>query len=92
MVVMEAVKTRGNRKKEQGIVISDKMDKTIRVKVEELRKHPKYKKYVRYSKVLFAHDENNEAKQGDLVEIMETRPLSKLKRWRLCRIIKRSEA
>ncbi len=83
------MKERGNRKEVVGVVISDKMDKTIAVKVERLVKHPIYKKFVRRSTTFKAHDENNEAKSGDMVEIMETRPLSKSKRWRLVRIVKK---
>lgn len=70
-----------------GRVVSDKMDKTIVVLVETYKKHPLYGKRVKYSKKFKAHDENNTAKIGDLVEIMETRPLSKDKRFRLVRIV-----
>ncbi len=65
----------------QGVVVSDKMDKTIVVKVERRFQHPLYKKYVRRSKKYHAHDENNQCKIGDTVNIRECRPLSKLKRW-----------
>lgn len=77
---------RNNRKAEQGIVVSDAMDKTITVKVETKIQHPIYKKRITVSKKFKAHDENNEAKVGDKVVIMETRPLSRTKRWRLVRI------
>jgi|UniRef100_A0A7C4Y609 small subunit ribosomal protein S17 len=72
-----------------GKVVSDKCDKTIVVEVERIVKHPLYKKYIRRRKKFMAHDEKNEAKVGDIVEIVETRPLSKRKRWFLKRIIKR---
>jgi small subunit ribosomal protein S17 len=65
----------------QGVVVSDKMDKTIVVKVERRYQHPIYKKYIRRSKKYHAHDENNQCKIGDTVSIRECRPLSKLKRW-----------
>jgi small subunit ribosomal protein S17 len=65
----------------QGVVVSDKMDKTIVVKVERRYQHPIYKKYIRRSKKYHAHDENNQFKTGDTVTIRESRPLSKLKRW-----------
>jgi small subunit ribosomal protein S17 len=70
-----------------GRVVSDKMDKTIVVLVETYKKHPLYGKRVKYSKKFKAHDENNTAKVGDIVEIMETRPLSKDKRFRLVKIV-----
>lgn len=79
---------RGHRKITTGIVSSDKMDKTITVVVERLVQHPRYKKYVRKYSKLKAHDEKGEANIGDRVEIMETRPISKTKTWRLVRIIK----
>jgi small subunit ribosomal protein S17 len=78
---------RNNRRTMVGRVVSDKMDKTIVVMVETYKKHPLYGKRVKYSKKFKAHDENNTAKIGDIVEIMETRPLSKDKRFRLVRIV-----
>ena len=78
---------RGNRKTVVGKVVSDKMAKTISVRTERLVKHPLYGKYVRRRTVYKAHDENDEARAGDTVEIKETRPLSKTKRWRLVRIV-----
>lgn len=81
-------KERGKRKELVGIVVSDKMDKTIVVKVERLVRHPLYKKVIRKHKKYKAHDEHNIAKVGDKVRIMETRPLSKEKRWRLVEILK----
>ena len=80
---------RGLRKVRTGIVVSDKMDKTITVKVERLVKHPVYKKFHRISKKFLAHDEENTCRLGDTVSIMETRPLSKKKRWRLFEIVNR---
>jgi len=78
------------RKSFVGTVTSDKMNKTITVSVERLEPHPKYGKYVRRHTVCKAHDENKEAKVGDTVEIMATRPLSKTKRWRLVRVVQRA--
>ena len=79
---------RTRRKTEIGIVTSDKMSKTRRVVVERLVPHPKYGKMMRRRTVCHAHDEANESHNGDMVEIMETRPLSKLKRWRIVRIVR----
>uniref|UniRef100_A0A7C4RWV4 Small ribosomal subunit protein uS17 n=1 Tax=Fervidobacterium thailandense TaxID=1008305 RepID=A0A7C4RWV4_9BACT len=79
------------RKRFIGVVVSDKMDKTVTVKVERLVKHPKFGKYVKRSKKFYAHDENNECRVGDIVEIEESRPLSKLKRWVVVRIVERSK-
>lgn len=70
-----------------GIVTSDKMHKTITVKSETIVKHPKYGKYVKRSTIYKAHDEKNEAKVGDKIKIIETRPLSKTKRWKLVQIL-----
>lgn len=78
------------KKVRRGIVVSDKMDKTITVKVERQILHPLYKKFIKRSKKFFAHDEENTAHIGDYVQIAETRPLSKNKRWRLETIITRS--
>ncbi|MCX7654022.1 MAG: 30S ribosomal protein S17 [Fervidobacterium sp.] len=74
-----------------GVVVSDKMDKTVTVKVERLVKHPKFGKYIKKSKKFYAHDENNACKIGDVVEIEESRPLSKLKRWVVVQILERSK-
>ena len=82
---------RGFRKVRIGEVVSDKMDKTIVVKIEDSVKHPIYKKIMVRAKKYKAHDENNVCKIGDTVELMETRPLSKEKRWRLVSVIKKSE-
>ena len=73
-----------------GIVTSDKMSKTRRVEINRLVKHPKYKKYIRRRTVCYAHDEANESGTGDRVEIIESEPLSKLKRWRLVRVLAKS--
>ncbi|EGL82006.1 30S ribosomal protein S17 [Caldalkalibacillus thermarum TA2.A1] len=78
---------RNRRKVQIGKVVSDKMDKTITVAVETYKMHPLYKKRVKYTKKYKAHDEHNQAKVGDIVKIMETRPLSKEKRWRLVEIV-----
>lgn len=82
----------GHRKERVGEVVSDKMAKTIVVRVDRRFPHPRFKKIITRSKKLHAHDENGEAKMGDRVRIQETRPLSKLKRWRLVEIIQRGEA
>ena len=83
--------TRKLRRTIIGVVTSDKMDKSITVTVERKVMHPKYGKFLKKSKKYHAHDEANDAKSGDLVKIMETRPLSKLKRWRLTEIIERAK-
>ena len=82
---------RNSRKVLQGVVVSDKMDKTIVVMVEERVKHPLYGKVMTKSSRVKAHDENNEAGIGDRVRVMETRPLSAQKRWRLVEIIERAK-
>jgi small subunit ribosomal protein S17 len=82
---------RGTRKERVGMVVSDRPDKTITVSVETLVRHPLYKKRVRRSKRLMVHDEGNEARVGDTVRILETRPLSARKRWRLASIVSRAE-
>ncbi len=78
---------RGHRKRIVGVVCSDKMSKTISVKVEKLVKHPLYGKYIKRVTVYKAHDEERKAKVGDKVEIMETRPISKTKHWRVVRVL-----
>jgi small subunit ribosomal protein S17 len=78
---------RGRRQERRGVVVSDAMDKTIVVKVDTVKAHPKYKKVVRRSAKFHAHDEANTAKIGDLVRIVETRPLSKTKNWRLAEVL-----
>ena len=82
---------RNLRKVRQGIVVSDANDKTIVVMVEERKPHPVYGKMMTSTKKLHAHDENNEAGIGDTVQIMETRPLSKQKRWRLVKIVEKAK-
>lgn len=87
---MEVVE-RKLRKERVGVVTSNKMDKTISVSVERRLRHPIYGKFVKKTKKFMAHDENNDCNIGDLVRIMETRPLSKNKRWRLVEIIERAK-
>lgn len=82
---------RNLRKVRQGIVVSDCNDKTCVVRVEERKAHPVYGKMMTRSKKFHAHDENNAAGVGDTVQIMETRPLSKMKRWRLVKIIEKAK-
>ena len=82
---------RNLRKERQGVVSSTKMDKTITVAVKWKEKHPIYQKFVNKTKKYHAHDEKNECNIGDFVKIMETRPLSKTKRWRLVEIIERAK-
>jgi small subunit ribosomal protein S17 len=79
------------RKTRQGRVVSDKADKTITVRIDVARRHPAYEKIVRTSSKLHAHDETNEAGEGDLVRIVETRPLSRSKRWRLVEVLEKAE-
>lgn len=83
--------TRNDRKERQGVVVSDVQDKTIVVRVQRTTTHPLYGKTLRVSKKYHAHDEANEAKVGDTVRIIETRPLSKLKRWRLAEVVERAK-
>ncbi len=82
---------RNSRRVSTGVVSSDKMDQTITVVVERITKHPKYHKYIRRHSKLYAHDEKNDANIGDTVEVMECRPISKTKRFRLLRIVERAE-
>src|SRR5438874_4581205 len=83
---------RGNRRVLVGVVTKDKMNKTRRVEIQRLVKHPRYGKYIKRRTICYAHDENNETRAGDTVEIMETRPLSKTKHWRLVRVVKKAPA
>jgi small subunit ribosomal protein S17 len=85
------ITTRGRRKTRIGKVVSNKMDKSIVVAIERRVAHPIYKKYYKKTTKLMAHDPNNECQIGDIVEIMETRPLSKRKRWRLVKILEREK-
>ena len=82
---------RGRRVAIRGVVKSADMDKTIVVEVKRLIQHPRFRKYIRRSSSYYAHDANNEARQGDQVEIVGTRPLSKLKRWRLVKVLSGAE-
>ncbi|NLN48517.1 MAG: 30S ribosomal protein S17 [Clostridiales bacterium] len=82
---------RGKRKTRIGKVVSDKMDKTIVVSIETLVRHPLYKKIIKRTTKFKAHDENNECKVGDKVLIMETRPISKDKRWRLVEVLEKAK-
>jgi len=91
MSMTEKNQARGGRKVREGVVVSDKMDKTISVQVEDRIKHPLYGKVLTKVSRLKAHDEANEAKQGDRVRIMETRPLSATKRWRLVEITEKAK-
>ena len=82
---------RGLRKTRVGIVVSDKMDKTITIAIERKVPHPIYRKYFKKTTKLMAHDEKSECRLGDKVKIMETRPLSKSKRWRLLEIVEKAK-
>jgi len=82
---------RNNRKVRTGVVVSDARNKTITVQVPLVVRHPLYNRVIRKRSILMAHDENNEAHIGDKVEVMETRPLSKTKRWRLTNIVERAK-
>ena len=82
---------RNQRKVRQGLVVSDKNDKTIVVEIKERKPHPVYGKMMTTTKKLHAHDEGNEAGMGDTVQVMETRPLSKMKRWRLSKIVEKAK-
>lgn len=84
------MEVRNNRKVLRGTVVSDKMDKTIVVEINTSKSHPLYGRHVKYTSKFKAHDENNEAKVGDVVEVMETRPLSKDKHFRLVRIVEKA--
>ena len=86
-----ATADRNLRKTRIGVVTSNKMDKSITVVIEKKVKHPKYGKFLKQSKKFHAHDEKNECGIGDTVKIMETRPLSKLKRWRLVEVVEKAK-
>jgi small subunit ribosomal protein S17 len=88
---MEANNSRNARKERVGLVVSSKMDKSITVAIERRMKHPMYGKFVKQTTKLMAHDENNDAGEGDTVRIMETRPMSKNKRWRLVEVVERAK-
>jgi small subunit ribosomal protein S17 len=89
-VASPAQATRNRRKVRVGVVVSDKMDKTVLVRIDRRVRHPLYKKILARSNKLAAHDENNDAHVGDTVRVMETRPLSKSKRWRVVEIVERA--
>jgi small subunit ribosomal protein S17 len=91
MADTETAEERAARKVREGIVVSEKMDKTIVVAIVERVRHPKYAKFVQRTKRLYVHDETNDAKVGDRVRVTETRPLSKLKRWRIVEILERAK-
>ena len=82
---------RNKRKVREGMVVSNRMQKTIVVAVERHFRHPRYEKIIRRTSKLYAHDEKNECQIGDKVKVMETRPLSRLKRWRLVEVVKKAE-
>jgi small subunit ribosomal protein S17 len=82
---------RAVRKVREGVVVSDSMDKTVVVAIIERVRHPKYNKFVLQTKRLYAHDETNDVNVGDKVRVMETRPLSKTKRWRIAEILERAK-
>jgi small subunit ribosomal protein S17 len=82
---------RGARKVREGVVLSSKMDRTAVVAVVDRVRHPKYAKFVLRTKKLYVHDETNDLNEGDRVRVMETRPVSKLKRWRLVEVIERAK-
>ena len=82
---------RGRRKVRTGVVVSDKMDKTVLVRIDRSFRHPLYQKTVKRSSKLAAHDEQNDAHEGDTVRVMETRPLSRTKRWRVVEVVERAK-
>jgi small subunit ribosomal protein S17 len=86
-----STETRASRKVREGVVVSDSMDKTVVVAVIERVRHPKYNKFVLQTKRLYAHDEANDVNVGDKVRVMETRPLSKTKRWRVAEVLERAK-
>ena len=90
-VAEEAAEQRGYRKTREGLVVSDKMDKTVVVEVEDRVKHPKYGKIIRRTKKYTAHDGENACGVGDRVRLMETRPLSATKRWRVAEILEKAK-
>ena len=91
MIETSQLTERGRRKVRTGVVVSDKMDKTVLVRIDRKVRHPLYRKTVARSNKLAAHDENNDAHVGDTVRVMETRPLSKTKRWRLVEVVQRAK-
>jgi small subunit ribosomal protein S17 len=89
--MMSETKVRTSRKAREGLVVSNKMNKTVVVALVERVRHPKYDKFVIRTKKFYAHDEANDAKVGDKVRIVETRPMSKTKRWRVVEILERAK-
>jgi len=87
----EASSDRTRRKVRTGVVVSEKMDKTVLVRIDRKVRHPLYKKTLKRSNKLAAHDENNDARVGDTVRVMETRPISKTKRWRIVEVVERAK-
>jgi small subunit ribosomal protein S17 len=87
----ETTESRAARKVREGVVVSTKMDKTVVVAVVERVRHPRYAKFVQRTKKLYVHDEANDARTGDRVRVQETRPLSKLKRWRVVEVLERAK-
>ncbi|WP_156757924.1 30S ribosomal protein S17 [Actinokineospora pegani] len=86
-----STEVRNNRKVREGLVVSDKMDKTVVVALEDRKKHPRYSKVIRFTTKVKAHDEENTAGVGDRVLLMETRPLSATKRWRLVEVLEKAK-
>ena len=86
-----ATEPRGERKLRQGVVVSDKMDKTVVVEIRRRTTHPLYRKTITRSEKLHAHDETNDVRVGDRVQVAETRPLSKKKRWRVVEVLERAK-
>ena len=87
----ETTPERNARKVREGVVVSTKMDKTVVVAVVERVRHPRYAKFVQRTKKLYVHDETNDTRPGDRVRVQETRPLSKLKRWRIVEVLERAK-
>lgn len=87
----DAKSGRVHRRTKVALVVADNRNKTIKVGMDRLNEHPKYGKYIRRQSVLQVHDERNEAKTGDIVEIMECRPISKTKAWRLLRVVRKAQ-
>jgi small subunit ribosomal protein S17 len=88
---MQATTKKGNRKTLIGTVVSNRMEKSVVVRIERRKLHPLYKKYITRTKKIKAHDENNTCQIGDLVKVIESRPLSKNKRWRLLEILEKAK-
>nr|MBU6202623.1 30S ribosomal protein S17 [Acidobacteriota bacterium] len=88
---MAETNVRNNRKTREGLVVSNKMNKTVVIAIIERVRHPKYDKFITRTKKLYAHDEANDAKTGDKVRVVETRPMSKTKRWRVVEVLERAK-